>query len=235
MRRASTHLGHSHRSPESGWRNPFSNLRRTQSHKAAATTLEGRLQGSTHSVGSDSLSSASGSPHHVSSEITSPQNDHTTSLGDPSIDVTSPHHQGLGAAAARNSNSNNEQHGSRTVATPTQQLTTSDTDSIRTFGSERTLVEACGGIVADTTTTTTTITTTGGSSGGGGGSLGILLSLPRPQHKQTCSSVDSEGLGSLASEEVEETGPQDWAQLSKEVRQERLTIHSIATHTLCTR
>ena len=60
--------------------------------------------------------------------------------------------------------------------------------------------------------------------GGGGGASrqtrhqNLFLSLPPgSRHKQTCSSVDSEGLGSLASEEIEEAGPSDWAQWSKEV------------------
>ena len=104
--------------------------------------------------------------------------------------------------AAKNSNSNNES-GSQIIATPTS--LTPDTDLIKTFGSERTLVEANGSAV----TATSSVPLQQG-----------LLSLPPTRHRQTAGSLDSEGLGSLMSEEIvmEEAMPQDWAQWSKEVR-----------------
>ena len=84
----------------------------------------------------------------------------------------------------------------------------SDTDSIRTFGSERTLVESSNlsGEVPPQKPLTHNLLT--------------VPAATRHKHTCTCSSLDSEGLGSLTSEEVamEETETQDWTQLSKEVK-----------------
>ena len=206
-RKASTHLGHApSRGPSdtSSWRNPFSNLRRTQSHKTPPTQraphrrqpLEivnsSRLQGPAHSSAESlGVSSTSSSPGH---EARHPQ--------------VVRHHLEL-ETASRNTNSNNEQCGSHIAATPTS-LPSEDTDSLRTFGSERTLVEGGGSVD----------TTDGGTNARIGQQQNLFLSLPPSsgsRHKQTCSSVDSEGLGSLASEEIEEAGPSDWTLWSKEV------------------
>lgn len=113
-----------------------------------------------------------------SSSVRSPCKEH------PSLDV-----------ASTNSNSNNERD-SHSVTTPTS--LNSDTDSIKTSGSERTLVE--------------------GSSTAALPLQRDFLNLPPTKHKHTSSSLDSEGLGSLTSEEIGMEEP-DWAQWSKEVRE----------------
>ena len=211
QQRAATHLGHTPRSPDKGWRNPFSNLRRTQSHKTSRSQHTRtkvnvpRVESSSQS--SESLSSTSSSSRLeltvplIEEEHGSPES--TEAAAQLSSDV----HHNLGQDAV---SSNREQCGSQTVATPTSLTCTSDTDSIRTYGSERTLVEmsttADGGSGTTATTTDNTMSL-----------RQELLSLPPTRHKQTCSSLDSEGLGSLASEEIEEAGPQDWTQWSKEV------------------
>lgn len=224
QRRASTHLGHSpSRTSEaaSAWRNPFSNLRRTQSHKAPPTDAgrrrqqleivnSSRLQGPARSsVESLGISSTSSSPGHDAAPTRHPLTTTTEEL------VRHLELEGgttTTAAAARNTNSNNEQCGSQIAATPTS--LPSDTDSLRTFGSERTLVEG-GGSGTDIITAAATAAAAGG---GQTRQQNLFLSLPSgSRHKQTCSSVDSEGLGSLASEEIEEAGPVDWSQWSKEV------------------
>ena len=136
----------------------------------------------------------------------------TTSTAVPSgrlyvCSVATQRHTGL-EVASKNSNSNNERDSQQTLATPTS--LTSDTDSVKTFGSERTLVEASGSVSGGGASTTTA-------------ALPALrrdmLNLLPTGHKHTCSSLDSEGLGSLASEEIvmEETVPQDWTQWAKEV------------------
>ena len=206
QRKAATHLGHTPRSPDRGWRNPFSNLRRTQSQKTPPTGGErqreivdpSRLQELTHPSSTESLgiSSAASSPGHDVPGVGRPS---------PLQQLSSLSQQlGLGdTTAARNTNSNNEQRGSQIAATPTS--LPSDTDSLRTFGSERTLVEGSG-------------TDAPGLVGCLAAGQSLFLNLPpSSRHKQTCSSVDSEGLGSLASEEIEEAGPLDWSQWSKEV------------------
>ena len=116
-------------------------------------------------------------------------------------------HQHQSNLDIKSSNTNDEQCGLQTVATPTS--LTSDNDSIRTFGSERTLVDASGTVDSL--------------------SLKGLLNLQQSSHKQTCSSIDSEGLGSLASEEIEEAGPQEWAQWSKDVRIAHFVLFPLAT------
>lgn len=231
QRRASTHLGHSpSRTSEaaSAWRNPFSNLRRTQSHKAPPTDLghrrqqleivnSSRLQGpacsSVESLGISSTSSSPGhdaaSPRHPLTNTTEQLVRHLELEGGTTTTTTTT------ATAARNTNSNNEQCGSQIAATPTS--LPSDTDSLRTFGSERTLVEG-GGSGTDITTAAATAAAAAAAGGGQTRQQNLFLSLPSgSRHKQTCSSVDSEGLGSLASEEIEEAGPVDWSQWSKEV------------------
>ena len=214
LRRASTHLGHIPRSPDKGWKNPFSNLRRTQSYKVArgqhthATEVDASgLQGTSQSSGSLS-STSSGSRFELAAPLIEEEHgvpgsmEVAARLSPTSSDA---HHNPSLEAAGSN---REEQRGSLTVATPTS--LTSDTDSIRTYGSERTLVDVS--TTADVSSTTTDSTT------GNITSLRQeLLSLPPIRHKQTCSSLDSEGLGSLASEEIEEAGPQDWTQWSKEV------------------
>ena len=205
QRRAATHLGHTPRSPDKGWRNPFSNLRRTQSHKTPRgrnthTEVDvAKLEGSSQS--SESLSSTSSSSRL---ELTVPliEEEHDTPAPPEAAEqLSSDTHHNLSLDAI-GSNS-----GSQTVATPTSLTCTSDTDSIRTYGSERTLVEMSTTVDAGSGTTATNTTSLRQE----------LLSLPPTRHKQTCSSLDSEGLGSLASEEIEEAGPQDWTQWSKEV------------------
>lgn len=221
LRRASTHLGHTpNRSPEKGWRNPFGNLRRSQSHKSSAASPTGT-----------NPSNSQGFPHHSqSSEESSsatPKRDFG-SQGQMKIKEEEEEEEEAAnstTAATKNSNSNNELCGrSHVVATPTTTTASasasagtmsSDTDSLRTYGSERTLVESG-----------TDIASSSAAGGGGGivitpscgGSGRVTLHLNLPPHKQTASSIDSEGLGSLASEEMEEAGPLEWAQWSKEVR-----------------
>ena len=203
QRRAATHLGHTPRSPDKGWRNPFSNLRRTQSHKTPRgrhthTEVDvAKLEGSSQS--SESLSSTSSSSRL---ELTVPliEEEHDTPASpEPTAQLSSDAHHNLGLDATS---------GSQTVATPTSLTCASDTDSIRTYGSERTLVEISTTVDAGSGTTATNTMSLRQE----------LLGLPPTRHKQTCSSLDSEGLGSLASEEIEEAGPQDWTQWSKEVR-----------------
>ena len=123
--------------------------------------------------------------------------------------------EGVIGVVAQNSNSNNERD-SQNVTTPTSLV--SNTDSLNTFGSESTLVEA----------------------GGEGVSLHLqckesheemilrvqreVLNLSATQHKHTASSLGSEGYGSLTSEEIgpDEPSIQNLSQWSKEVGYEKL-------------
>ena len=166
--------------------------------------LQDSAQSSVESV--PDRSSTGSSPRHGNSDALSSFSDGPSSSGDAKSQPTQCRSLVGVDVAAKNSNSNNEQCGLQVVATPTS--LPSDTDSIRTFGSERTLVEASGSAAE------------GDGTGGGYGIVSSrrgLLTLPPTSHKQTCSSLDSEGLGSLASEEIEEAGPLDWAQWTKDV------------------
>ena len=129
-----------------------------------------------------------------------------------SKDVLSSRRGTLGVAA-QNSNSNNERD-SRNATTPTSLM--SDTDSIKTFGSERTLVETGSEEVVLLTQRRESHEET---------ILRVqreVLNLSATQHKHTASSLGSEGYGSLTSEEIgpEEPSVQDLSQWSKEVGSE---------------
>ena len=222
QRRSTTHLGVIRNQPERerGRGNPFSNLRRTQSSLTSRnqrphsmevdrSTLQGPTQPSDSSGRALTSGSRLAAPPLIQgggkSEAegtgcgSGTKNKRMVASSGTAESSPSPrsackeHH--LLEMVSTNSNSNNERD-SHSVTTPTS--LNSDTDSIKTSGSERTLVE--------------------GSSSAALPLQRDLLNLPPTKHKHTSSSLDSEGLGSLTSEEIGMEEP-DWAQWSKEVRE----------------